>query len=242
MKLLILQHVPFEGPAAIKVWAEQHGHAIHQHYCATNTKYPALNSFDCLIIMGGPMSANDELPWIKPELAFIKLAIQQQKYIIGICLGAQLIAKSLGATVTKNTQREIGWYTVEQVVHNANAVLWPTSALPTSFMPLHWHSDTFSIPKDASPLYRSLICENQGYIYSEHVLGLQFHLEFDLTTTARIAKACSDELEEGGEFVQSAKSIMADKSKFENANKLMHTLLDAMLQQMQRKKNYNSHQ
>ena len=235
MKLLILQHVPFEGPAAIKVWAEQGCHAIHQHYCATDSTYPALNSFDCLIIMGGPMSVNDDLPWMKPELVFINLAIQQNKYIIGICLGAQLIAKALGATVSKHTQAEIGWYTVEQISHDTNTALWPASALPTSFTPLHWHSDTFSIPKGASLLYRSLICENQAFIYSDHVLGLQFHLEFDLSTTTRIAKACSDELKQGGEFVQSAKNIMADKGKFENANKLMHALLDAMLQQIKRK-------
>jgi GMP synthase-like glutamine amidotransferase len=225
MKFLILQHVPFEGPAAIKVWAEKNCHQLAHHYCPEQTIYPPLNSFDAVIIMGGPMGVNQPLPWLQPELAFIQQIIAAKKQVLGICLGAQLIAKALGAQVSKHHQREIGWFNVKQTTAANN---WVHKILPPTFMPLHWHGDSFEIPPGAVHLYHSPACSNQAYLYDQHVLGLQFHLEFDRDTAIRVADACSDELQEGGLYVQSANSLLADQTNFKNANALMFNLLNAI--------------
>ena len=95
MNFLVLQHVPFEGPVAIQDWADANRHTVTRQDASTNSEFPAPASFDCLIIMGGPMSVNDPLPWIAPELDFIRNVIERGQQVIGICLGAQLIAKAL---------------------------------------------------------------------------------------------------------------------------------------------------
>jgi len=122
MKLLVLQHVPFEGPAAIKSWAERHNHTVIHHCCTQNTAYPNPADIDCCIILGGPMSVNDQSPWMKPEIDFIKACIKADKFMLGICLGAQLIATAMHAPVSKSSHLEIGWFAGADLEGNPIAI------------------------------------------------------------------------------------------------------------------------
>lgn len=234
MKLLVLQHVEFEGPAAIKDWALSNGHTITYQCCPTQLNYPTLESFDCLIIMGGPMGVNDKLAWMTPELAFIKRAISAKKMILGICLGAQIIASALGASIRKNQCREIGWYSVQTTKPDLATTQWAAATLPSAFTPLHWHSDTFDLPAEAIHLLQSDACTNQAYSVGEHIIGLQFHLEFNTDTAKRVGEACADELDEGGQYVQTLQEILLEKKLFNESNQLMFKFLDAFHQQFLR--------
>ena len=112
MRMAVLQHVSFEGPAAIADWAAAHGVAVTVSHLYRDEPLPGLGGFDMLTVMGGPMSANDEaqLPWLAPEIALVRDAIGAGKIVLGVCLGAQIIAKSLGAKVYAGKQKEIGWF------------------------------------------------------------------------------------------------------------------------------------
>ena len=232
MKFLVLQHVPFEGPAAIQDWADANQHTVSRQDASANSDFPAATSFDCLIIMGGPMSVNDPLPWIKPELDFIRTVIERGKQVIGICLGAQLIAKALGADVMANKVREIGWLPVYRSADFATSPHWACGVLPEQFLPLHWHGDTFSLPSKAVCLLRSEGCQHQAFSVEQHVLGLQFHLEFDRATTSRVAEACADELADGGQYVQAAETIITASDNYAAANALLFKLLDELQKQV----------
>ncbi len=227
MKLLVLQHVPFEGPAAIASWASLRGHSIEHICCANSPAYPGQDSYDALMIMGGPMGVNDPLEWIAAEITFIKQAIEQNKIVLGVCLGAQMIAAALGARVCRNPQREIGWHPVERTTSVADHP--PIAgALPAGFTPLHWHGETFDIPPGAVHLYRSDACENQAFAYGNRIVGLQFHLEFDAATAQRVADACPQELADGGDYVQTLDVMLADPGRFTASHELMFGLLDAL--------------
>lgn len=182
-----------------------------------------------IIVMGGPMSVNDKLSWITREIAYLQQAIAANKMVIGICLGAQLIASALGSSVRRNAEREIGWF---PITATENTHHWASTALPPKFTPLHWHGDTFDLPERANLLFRSQACENQAFHVGENVVGLQFHLEFDLTTAIRVAEACESELLAGGKFVQTKHDLLNNHRGFATANQLMFRLLDAATTQL----------
>ena len=138
-----------------------------------------------LVFMGGPMSVNDDLPWIPPVLNVIRAAVQQDIPVLGHCLGGQLIAKALGAPVTKNPIKEIGWGEVS-VVDSPVARAW-FDAVPPTFLSFHWHGETFSIPPGATRILESPYCTNQAYALGKH-LGMQCHVEM---THDMIASWCA---------------------------------------------------
>ena len=112
MKLHVLQHVPFEDVANIGVWAQEQGFTITTTHLYLNEPLPDPESFDVLVIMGGPMNIYQHslYPWLVPEKQFIKTAIETQRIVLGVCLGAQLICAALGGQVTRNKYTEIGWF------------------------------------------------------------------------------------------------------------------------------------
>ena len=225
MNLLIVQHVPFEGPAQILDWASSRGHSCQRHYAYNGGDFPSLDSFDALVLMGGPMSANDELPWLQQERRFVSDALAAGKQLLGICLGAQLIARVLDAEVRSHREREIGWFDVECVATNH----WLTQHLPNSFTPLHWHGETFELPVGAVHLYRSACCNNQAFAIGRQVIGLQFHLELTEESAHRIGEECTSELAQGGDYVQSLYEITHDHQHFAAARGLLFELLDRFL-------------
>ena len=128
-----------------------------------------------LIVMGGPMGVYDSAtyPFLEQEQALIRHCAEEGLPVLGICLGAQLIAAALGAKVYPGEKKEIGWYRLSLA---APEDAW-TAGLPGEFMGFHWHGDTFDLPQGAKSLFRSALYENQGFRYGENVLALQFHCE-----------------------------------------------------------------
>ena len=158
MRAHYLQHVPFEGLGIIKPWLKAEGYELTNTRFYESAVFPDLNEVDLFIVMGGPMSVNDEVefPWLVEEKQFIRRCIEEEKSVLGICLGAQLIASSLGARVYPNHVKEIGWFTVEGVLSpNREAFCFPLSQEV-----FHWHGETFDLPTGAFRLARSEGCEN----------------------------------------------------------------------------------
>lgn len=214
MRIHYLQHVPFEGPAMIATWANARGYslsntALYEH----DHSLPSLDEFDMLVVMGGPMSVHDEAEyaWLASEKALITQAIEQGKHVLGICLGAQLIAQVLGANVVANEQKEIGWFPINWQM--TQDTLSPTNELSKLFnglanpmTVLHWYGERFEIPSGAQHIASSKACHNQGFLYQNTVLGLQFHLEMNSAAIDNILNACGDELVNGA-YIQNEAQI-----------------------------------
>ena len=227
MRIQVLQHVPFEGPAFIAEWARARDHALAITRLYAGEALPALESFDFLVIMGGPMSVHDvgELPWLKPELELIRTALQAGKKALGLCLGAQMLASVLGGSVTKNARREIGWFPVKRTLELPKA--W-AARIPQDFMAFHWHGETFSIPPGCVPLGSSNACQNQGFLWRDQVLALQFHLETTEASAEALLTNCAADLQGGGEFVQVTEAIRArTREHAAGSNSLLAKVLDA---------------
>jgi GMP synthase-like glutamine amidotransferase len=173
--VLAFRHVPFESLGMIADSLEQHGISFEYVDLYTGTACPDTGAADGLIFMGGPMSANDGLPYIRQELELIGEAVSRGLPILGICLGSQLIAKSLGARVYKNAIPEIGWYPVHWTAAAECDRLHQGLSEPETVF--HWHSETFDLPAGAELLAYSQACRNQAYRVGENVYGLQYHLE-----------------------------------------------------------------
>jgi GMP synthase-like glutamine amidotransferase len=148
----------------------------------------------------------DALPWLAPEKQAIRDAVGAGKTVVGICLGAQLIAEALGGRVYRNSHREIGWMPVELTPEGLESPL--VGFLPQSLQVFHWHGDTFDLPPGAIHLARSGACPHQAFVYGGRVLGLQFHLESTPTSVRDLVTHCAEELRPGP-FVQSAERMLS---------------------------------
>lgn len=225
MRVHYLQHVTFEGLGFLQPWLTQRGHEITSTQLYDGAKLPSLDDLDFLIVMGGPMSVNDEdkFPWLIEEKRFIAAAIDQGKYVLGICLGAQLIATALGSRVYQHTQREIGWFPVDPV--QTAAPKNNSHLFAASFEAFHWHGDTFDLPKDTEHLASSAGCHNQAFAFGDRVLALQFHLEATQETAEALIQHCGDELTPGQSYVQTDDEILADPKRFAGVNAAMENLM-----------------
>lgn len=224
LRLHYLQHVPFEGLGAIRHWASTAGAAVTSTRFFAEEPLPKTADFDLLVIMGGPMGVHDgrSHPWLSHEKPFIRDAIEDGKAVLGICLGAQLVADALGARVYANGQREIGWFAIERTTVAADHAIG--ACLPPRLKVFHWHGDTFDLPANALPLARSAACRNQGFVLGDRVAGVQFHLE---TTPAGLEALIANGREDllPGPFVQTAEAMRREKTCY-GPNQ---TVLDAIL-------------
>lgn len=226
MNVHILQHVPFEGIGSMEPWLLRRSANISSTRFFESWELPDVNNLDLIIAMGGPMSVNDEAqqPWLVQEKQFIRSAIQQGVPVLGICLGAQLIASALDARVYPGRQREIGWFDIEAVPQAGGAF-----AFPKTTNVFHWHGETFDLPDGAVHLARSAACEHQAFQVGAHVIGLQFHLETTPASADAIIKHCRDELV-ADTFVQPEASLRAvPPAAYEHINVLMTEVLDYLV-------------
>lgn len=229
MKIHYIQHVSFEDLAAIEPWLKAKGCSISSTKLYDNEPLPEPQDFDCLIIMGGPMNIYEEsaYPWLAEEKKLIELAIKKDKYILGICLGAQLIADVLGAKVYKNKHPEIGWYRIYKTAEANNSARM--NDFPISCMAFHWHGDTFDIPHGATHIAYSKECKNQAFIYGKKILGMQFHFESSVSSIQQLITNCESELEKR-KFIQSKEEILKDiKNKVVDINKTLGLVLSKFL-------------
>ncbi len=177
MNVSVLQHAAFEGPGEIAAWAARQGHTVNVHHLYRGDSLPMLDAFDLLVVMGGEMNIYQyrDWPWLKPESAFIRSALAAGKRIVGICLGAQLIADALGARVVQNAEHEVGWFPITW--NDEARAAFP--GLPVTSTVLHWHGDTFGLPAGATRFAASEGCPEQGFFIPGKCLALQFHMEVD---------------------------------------------------------------
>lgn len=177
MNVLIIKHVDIEGPGLIENCLKQENILYQILNLNSNIHLPKLDDFTHIVLLGGPMNVyeEDRYPFLREEDLFIKEAIQRGKTILGICLGAQLIAKALGTKVFKAPVKEIGWYDVSLTKIGSNDPLF--SNFPKTFPVFQWHEDTFEIPKAGKLIVTSTSVPHQAFRYGEGVYGLQFHLE-----------------------------------------------------------------
>lgn len=231
MHIHVLQHVPFEGPGSIEAWALAHGHTLSTTRFYAQEQFPPLERFDLLVVMGGPMSIHDEhiYAWLKGEKWFVGQAIDAGKAVLGICLGAQLIADTLGGSVIPGEQKEIGWF---PVTLDSDFAAHPLGQnLPQQLNTFHWHGETFTLPASAQRIASSTVCENQGFLYGERVIALQFHPESTAGTIQNLVDYCSDELVEAP-YIQSADEILQGVAQCAVHNRVMESILDYLTESL----------
>lgn len=224
MRIHFIQHVPFEGPAAIADWARQHQHTTTITRLYDGEMLPTMEAFDWLVIMGGPMGVADtgQYAWLENEKAFIGQTVSVGKTVLGICLGAQLIAAALGAAVKKNPHREIGWFPLSPADALRNTIL--DGVFSDNTLAFHWHGDTFDLPEQATLIASSKACRNQGFVLNDHVVGLQFHLETTPESARALIENGRDELD-GSRFVQTEQEMLSQPERFETINQTLFSLL-----------------
>lgn len=178
MRIHWLQHVPYEGLGQFEPLIAARNATVTCTRLFAGEPLPPPANVDLLVILGGPMSVNDEatLSWLVAEKAFIREVIARDSAVLGICLGAQLIASALGAPVGANREPEIGWWPLERVPPPASA---PNTifSFPDGLTCLNWHGETFALPGGAVLLARSAACAHQAMQIGPRVIGLQFHPE-----------------------------------------------------------------
>lgn len=225
MKIAYFQHVPFETPAAILKWGKFKNFKLESFLLYKGEKFPIIEEYDLFVIMGGPMSVNDEdqYSWLKEEKKFIELLIKKNKKILGICLGAQLIANVLGAKVYKNRYKEIGWFPVYTKEDEYNTIF------PKEFIAFHWHGETFELPKDTIHLFYNEATKNQGFVYEKNVWAFQFHLESTEESIRDLYKYSEEDLNvQEKKYVKEYNKQENDKY-IQSSNEILFKFLDHLI-------------
>lgn len=218
-------HVPFEEPGLITDWVEREACNLKYTRLYNNDTLPDPDTVDMLIIMGGPMNVLDFHihPWMKDEVDWVSNFLGSGKAILGICLGAQIIATALGSDVYPGKEKEIGWHSIRFLPGLGEFKI--CKKLPSARKVFHWHGDTFDIPKGAIRIAESNLFPNQGFIYEKRVIALQFHLEVGPKNVEDLVENCRDELLPGP-YIQNEKELR-DETRFIDENRvLLFNILD----------------
>jgi GMP synthase-like glutamine amidotransferase len=208
--LRIFRHFPTEGPGYFAHFLGQRKIPYELiRIDAGEDVPPRLEDTSGLVFMGGPMSVNDDLPWIKQELGLIRRAAEAGLPLLGHCLGGQLISKALGGRITVNPVEEIGWHLVQRIENEA-ARDW-LGDLPEYFEVFHWHGETFTLPEGAAPILTSRYCAQQGFV-AGNILALQCHIEMTAEMVGEWVRAGGKESLTSTPSVQSEAEMMQDLS------------------------------
>ncbi len=227
MRIHFLQHAECDGPGNIRQILISKDHTQTSTRLYLDEALPPMQDFDWLIILGGDMGVHDEdrFAWLAREKTFIRAAIKADKRILGICLGAQLIAHVLGAMVQKNQHKEIGWFPVTPLAGIKETLL--SDVIFGSIQAFHWHQDTFDIPDGAIAIAQSKACPHQGFVYGKRVVGLQFHPEITLKAVGDFFEDCGQNMEKGP-YIQSSAEILSNDHGFAQSRGFMSAVLEAM--------------
>lgn len=225
MRAHYLQHVPYERPGVIEEWIEENGHVLTRTQLYRSPDFPDLSEVDFLVVLGGPMGAEDEseYSWLSREKAFVEEALENDIPVLGVCLGAQIIASVLGSDIYTAKYDEVGWFPIQLTEEGRNHPF--LRAWPEEFDVFHWHGDTFDIPEGATHLVESSGCENQAFVYDDRALGLQFHVEMRPEDVEYMLEFGGDH-DLQGPRVQDNEQILDQSQKCERGNALLKETLD----------------
>ena len=207
-EILIFRHAPHEGPGYLAEYLDRRGRP-HRLICIDqNDLIPSsIDGVPGIVLMGGPMSVNDNLPWIPKVIRLIRQAVAADVPVLGHCLGGQLISKALGGVITRNPVKEIGWLPVT-CVESTVAQTWLHN-LPREFEVFHWHGETFSIPTGATCILASRYCANQAFVIGK-TLAFQCHIEMTSEMVREWAHIGADELAPVCATVQNPETMTAN--------------------------------
>jgi GMP synthase-like glutamine amidotransferase len=223
----VLQHVPFEGPGTIAAWARSRGHTLGVIALQDDEDISDATSADALVVLGGPMGVGDEarFPFLRAEKQLLRAYLEAGRPVLGICLGAQLLADVLGARVAPMGYREIGWFPLRWTA--AARSLPGCARVPHEMVALHWHGDTFALPPGTIRLASSDACSEQGFATpGGRAVGLQFHAEMSTNDVAALVLHARGDLAPAGAHVQSEADILAGHARH---GPRLQMLLDALL-------------
>lgn len=221
MIINVLQHTPNEGPGSIQEWAKLHRHDFYVYHPYQFGILPSAENTDFLVILGGPMSPNDDLLWIRQERQLINKLLDKQIPVLGICFGAQQIVKTLGYQVKKASAKEVGWSPVSL---QSDVI----TGLPKELTVLHWHEEMFEIPQEAAVLFSNDNLKNQAFVLGKQAVGLQFHLEPEDDNIKEIVVNDAQYIS-GSVFGQTAKQIIETSAPIVN-KMAMFNILDYLAQ------------
>ncbi len=225
LRIHVFQHVAFEGLGAMEPWALSRGYNIGHTRLFAGERPPAPEAYDWLIVMGGPMGVHDEaaFPWLKAEKRVLESALKSGIPMLGVCLGAQLLAQVSGGEVFRNREKEIGWLPIRSRGDRG----WPGRIFPDSLTTFHWHGDTFTLPPGAVHLASSEGCDHQAFALGEKVVGLQFHPEATPEGIATLVAHCAADLTPG-RYVQAAENLAGDPDRFAANHRFLSDLMEGL--------------
>ncbi|WP_336786101.1 type 1 glutamine amidotransferase [Paenibacillus sp. MMO-177] len=223
MNILAFRHFDFDDTSTFSEWAQWGGHQLTVVNPAVELDEKWLDTTELLLILGGPMSVyqEEQYPWLADEKRFVKSAMDRGIKILGICLGAQMLAEILGAKVYRHTLKEIGWHRIERIGEEHP---W-LKEMPAEFHSFQWHGDTFDLPEGASLLATSEACGHQAFSYGDDVLALQFHLETTPACMEQMVTRWASELVDAP-YIQSAEEIRRNMHRVAASFHILHQVLD----------------
>jgi GMP synthase-like glutamine amidotransferase len=222
-----LQPVEHENLGGMDAWFNERGHKTTQVCLYRGEALPLEGSFDLLIVLGGGMFPTDEhhYPWLRQGLELMRSAALSGRYVLGICLGAQLLARAFGGEITQNDEAEIGWHPVQLTTHGSRHPVM--RGVPPEFVAFHWHQDVASVPPGAALLAESAACRNQAFSIGCRALGVQFHPEITERKATGFAQAAKRMTR--GPYIQSAEIISSGVDHFAHQSSILDRLLENLL-------------